>query len=94
MKCFDKMRHEGKSPIAIAFSCALKACAHVGAIVKCEETHDKISRLGWLEKDSVLGNYVVSMYAKCGALAKAKGALYELPVRDAVSWSLHIAGYT
>ena len=73
LKCFDKMRHVGRSPIAIAFICALKACADVGAVVKCKEIQNEINRLVWLERDSVLGNSVVNMYVEGGPLAKAEG---------------------
>ena len=46
--------------------------------------------MGWLERECVLGDSVVNMYAKCGAFAKAEGVLCELRVRG---WSSLIAGY-
>ena len=70
-----------------------KACVDVVAVVKGKQIPNEINRLGWLEREYVLGNSVVNMYAKCGALAKAEGVLYELLVRDVVSWSLLIARY-
>ena len=41
----------------------------------------------------MLGNALVSMYAKCDALTRAAQVLDELPVRDIVSWSALIVGY-
>ncbi|KAI5062732.1 hypothetical protein GOP47_0023271 [Adiantum capillus-veneris] len=93
LNCFEKMRCEGVPPNIVTFICILKACGTTSSIHKGEQIHDEIARQGLLEKDSTLGNALVDMYAKCGALAKARGVLNELPVRDVVSWSALIAGY-
>ena len=41
----------------------------------------------------MLGNALVDMYAKCGALVKARKTLEELPTRNIVSWNSLMAGY-
>ena len=77
------------SAIAIALICALEACAHVQVVVKSKEIH-AINRLGgW--RGNVLGNSLVNMYANCGVFGIVYGVLYELPIKDVVSWSSHIA---
>ena len=43
--------------------------------------------------DTVVGNTLVDMYAKCGIPAKAQEVLEELPIRNIVSWNALIAGY-
>ena len=94
LNCFDKMQsHEGLSPDVVTFTCILKACGKVGAISKGEEIHVEIVKKRFLEKDVVLGNALVDMYAKCGILVKAKQVLEDLPIRDIVSWNALIAGY-
>ncbi|KAH7315728.1 hypothetical protein KP509_21G062800 [Ceratopteris richardii] len=91
--CFEAMQHEGRSPDAVTFACALKACSGLGALEKGEKLHNVICLEGHLERDIVLGNALVDMYAKCGALVKARQVLKELPVRNTVSWNALITGY-
>ena len=93
LNCFERMQNEGLSPNAITFTCILKACASIGAIHKGRNIHDEVLRMGLLERDVVLGNALVDMYAKCGMLEKAHKVLKELPVRDVVSWCTLISGY-
>ena len=63
------------------------------AIDKGEQIYDEILRKGLLGKDVILGTMLVDMYAKSGALARAKVVLDKLPIRDVVSWSTLISRY-
>ncbi|KAH7294405.1 hypothetical protein KP509_28G069900 [Ceratopteris richardii] len=99
LKCFNKMQCEGLEPSVLTFLCVLKSCARLGALDKGNEIYDEIMRRGLLDKDYVefnqcLGNALVDMYAKCGALAKAMHIISELPVGDVVSWNAIIGGYS
>ena len=87
------MKNGGLSPDIVTFICILKACGSRGNVDKGEQIHDEIQRRGLLGKDSMLGNALVDMYAKCGALTRARQVLDELWVRDIVSWSTLIAGH-
>lgn len=93
MECFERMKGEGLSPDVMTFGCLLKACGSLKATEKGEEIHAEISAKGFLRKSAVLGNALVDMYAKCGALEKAEQVLCKLPVRNVVSWNTLIAGY-
>ncbi|MCO5580162.1 hypothetical protein L7F22_034029 [Adiantum nelumboides] len=93
LECFDRMQQEGIPPNAVTYLSILKACASIGAINEGKHVHDEILKQGLLEHDIVLGNALVDMYAKCGALPQARGVLKKLPFRDVVSWSALIAGY-
>jgi pentatricopeptide repeat protein len=46
-----------------------------------------------LERDPIVGNALVDMYAKCGSLDKAEQVFHKLQVQDLVSWTSLIAGY-
>ena len=87
------MQHEGIFSDAMTYACILKVCATIGAADKGKQIHDEIARQGLLQNDIVLGNALVSMYAKCGAGSKAQQVLNGLPCRDVVSWSALFAGY-
>ena len=93
LHCFEKMQKEGIHPDEITFSCILKACGITGALNKGEIIHEEIARRGFLEKNIVLGNALVDMYAKCGNLEKAQKVLEDLPFRDVISWNSLISGY-
>ena len=91
LDCFERMQNDGLSPDAITFICVLKT---MRSIEKGRRMHEEIVRRGLLEMDNImLGNVLVDMYAKCGALIDAQKVLKELPVRDIVSWNALIAGY-
>ena len=91
----ERMRNDGISPNPITLTSALKACGSSGSIGKGQQIHDEIVARGFLEKNIiVLGNALVGMYAKCGMLAEAQQMLERLPIRDVVSWSALIAGYS
>ena len=87
------MENEGHFANAMTFSSVLKACGNTGAIEKGKHAHRMIVSKGLLEKDIVLGNGLIDMYARCGMLAKAQEVLEELPFRNNVSWSALISGY-
>ena len=58
-----------------------------------EEIHAKMREQGLSKNSIVVGNAVIDMYAKCGALQRACEVFDELPQRDVVSWTALIAGY-
>jgi pentatricopeptide repeat protein len=66
-----------------------------GSLELGEELHAEIAagRDDLLENDAVLGNAVVDMYAKCGALAKARSVFDRLPTKNAIAWTSLISGY-
>lgn len=89
----EQMQLEGVSPNDSTFSCILKACASIGAIDKGQEMHAEIVKQG-LETDPFVGSTLVDMYSKHGSLTEAKYIFDELPLRNVVTWSSLIAGYT
>jgi pentatricopeptide repeat protein len=94
LDCFRKMCGEGVRPHPIAFAYALKACGRASAIDVGRGIHRDIMNNSVLAEDLALQNALVDMYARCGMLAKAKELLEGLPIRDIISWSALMAGYT
>ncbi|KAH7294551.1 hypothetical protein KP509_27G006800 [Ceratopteris richardii] len=91
--CFEKKQTGGISPNAITLACVLRACSLVKAVEKGKEIHAEVVQNGLLKADPFIGSAVVDMYAKCGALSKAKEVLKVLPERDVVVWNSLIVGY-
>ncbi|KAI5076844.1 hypothetical protein GOP47_0008909 [Adiantum capillus-veneris] len=93
LHCFEQMKSEGVLPNAMTFACALKACGSIGAFEKGKLVHSEMVRQGLLGYDTVLGNALVDMYAKCGALNKAQEVFEDLEAQNVASWNALLSGY-
>jgi pentatricopeptide repeat protein len=87
------MEAKGVPPDAVTYGCILKTCSILGALQIGESIVKQISKRGLLQNDVVLGNTLLDMYSKCGALKKALEVFEQLPVRDVVCWNVLIGGY-
>ncbi|KAI5066640.1 hypothetical protein GOP47_0019264 [Adiantum capillus-veneris] len=92
LECFHQMEQDGVSPNAITLTCILKACGSIGDLKKGQEIHAYVV-IEQYEHDTVVGNSLVGLYAKCGSLIEARDIFEELAVQDVVSWTVLIAGY-
>lgn len=90
--CFEQMLHKGISLNAVSFVCGLKACGIIGAADKGQELHVEIVSKG-LEKEILVGNALVDMYAKNGLFEAAEIVFENLCIRDVVGWTALLAGY-
>lgn len=71
----------------------IKGCGKQKDLVKGSSLHANIRGQGLLKDDVTLGNALLSMYVKCGAIAKAQETFDELPQRNLVTWNALITGY-
>ena len=94
LHCFQRMQLEALFPDAVTLTCILKACGISRATHKGQRIHVGIMSRNLLETDIVLGNAMIDMYGKCGELSKAQDVFHNLLIRDLVSWSALINGYT
>ncbi|KAI5080131.1 hypothetical protein GOP47_0005610 [Adiantum capillus-veneris] len=89
----EELDEESNATRFSSFLIGLKACALKKDLHQVTSIHTELRQSGLLQKDQYLGNTLVSVYAKCGALTKAREVLDGLPVRDAITWNALIAGY-
>lgn len=94
LACFKQLQLKGILPDAITFVCALRACSTICDIDEGRAIHAEIARHASLVRDLVVGNSLIDMYAKCGWLTIAQQVFDELSIKDLVSWTTLIAGYT
>lgn len=71
----------------------MKACAEQNDLHMGRKLHDDLCRRGLLEKNITVGNAIINMYAKCGALGKAQEVFDTLPLQDVITWNTLIGGY-
>ncbi|KAJ0014843.1 hypothetical protein Pint_20368 [Pistacia integerrima] len=90
---YYKMIQLGIEPTKFTFPFVLKACAGLRAIDDGEEIHGHVKRLG-LDKDIYVCTSLIDLYAKCGALTRAKEVFHGMFCRDIVAWNAMIAGFS
>ena len=71
----------------------LNESAKLGRIREGKDVHQHLLRSRFRDYQVVL-NSVVNMYAKCGCLEDARKVFDEMPVRDVVSWTALITGFS
>lgn len=94
LACLAEMERDGVCPNGTTYVCVLKACTNLGDIEKAQDIHIEVERRGLLEEDTIVGNTLVDIYARCGLLAMAAQVLEKLPVHNLVSWTALITGYS
>ncbi|KAI5055257.1 hypothetical protein GOP47_0030402 [Adiantum capillus-veneris] len=90
---FEKMLEKGISWDAVTLACILTVCGNPRAMRKGQALHVEAAKRGLLETHLSVGNALVDMYAKSGALEDSQKVFYSLPYRDNVSWNAFISGY-
>ncbi|KAJ8772245.1 hypothetical protein K2173_027422 [Erythroxylum novogranatense] len=71
----------------------LRACGSIGALVTGRELHAQIVK-DCTVSNEYLGSTLVWFYCKCGESRIASRVLHQMPLRDVVSWTAIISGYT
>ncbi|KAH7435552.1 hypothetical protein KP509_06G069000 [Ceratopteris richardii] len=94
LKLYEKMQLDNVIPNVATHVCGVKACGLVGATVNGQEIHAELSRCYLLEKNIVVGNSLIDMYAKWGWVAKAQEVFDKLTRVDVQSWNALISGYS
>ncbi|KAF5179777.1 Pentatricopeptide repeat-containing protein [Thalictrum thalictroides] len=76
----------------VTFASALAACSCPEALIEGKTIHGLIFRGGRIEH-LLLGNALITMYAKCGVMRYAKQVFQTMPQHDVVSWNALIGGH-
>eukprot|EP01018_Ginkgo_biloba_P034137 Gb_28030 [translate_table: standard] len=90
---FNKMQLSDVKPDSTTIKSVLPACAQLAALQQGKWIHNYISKSGF-ELDVALGTALIDMYTKCGKMEFARQLFDKMSVRDVVTWSTMIAGYS
>lgn len=77
----------------VTYSSALRASASLAALEPGLQIHSATVKTIY-DKDTVVGNSLIDMYAKCGRIKDARLVFDKLKQRDEVSWNAMISGYS
>ncbi|KAM3682370.1 hypothetical protein ACB098_12G068500 [Castanea mollissima] len=91
VKLFKEMMAAKMKPDEITVASVLSACAHLGSLDVGEAVHDYIRKHG-VKADVYVGNSLIDMYCKCGAVEKALEVFQEMKKKDSISWTSVISG--
>ncbi|KAI5072875.1 hypothetical protein GOP47_0012981 [Adiantum capillus-veneris] len=90
---YKRMQKERVSPDATTIVCSLRACASSQNVDMGLELHKQIDSQKF-SRDPFVGSTLVDMYSKFGLFEKAKETFDSLSVKEVVSWTALISGYS
>ncbi|GLJ23736.1 hypothetical protein SUGI_0450010 [Cryptomeria japonica] len=92
IRLYYQMKRTGQLADTYTFNFVLKACSALEALEEGRKIHDEIVRVG-CESDLYVGNGLVGLYCRCGAMEIARQVFDKMRKRDVVLWNTMIAGY-
>eukprot|EP00250_Pteridium_aquilinum_P008856 c18262_g1_i1 orf=172-3240(+) len=90
--CFKAMQENGIEPNKLTFFGLLSACTSSNALFEGKAFHRKIIECGF-DKEVLLGNALINMYGKCGAVEDALAVFDHMHAPDLTSWNAMISAY-
>lgn len=90
---FSEMRARGVSPVGPTLSALLGAAGATACLDTGKQIHCLAAK-SYNRSDPFLGNSLIAMYSKCGAVREAYRAFSEMPARDSISWNSMIMGFS
>lgn len=91
LKLFQHMMKANVKLDEITIASVLSACAQLGSLDVGLAVHEYIYRYD-IRADIYVGNALIDMYCKCGAVEKALEVFHEMKNKDSVSWTSVISG--
>ncbi|KAG7624833.1 putative pentatricopeptide repeat-containing protein mitochondrial [Arabidopsis thaliana] len=92
LELYEQMKSSGVCPDPFTLVSVLSSCAHLGAKKIGHEVGKLVESNGFVPNVFV-SNASISMYARCGNLAKARAVFDIMPVKSLVSWTAMIGCY-
>ncbi|KAI9122420.1 hypothetical protein K1719_006260 [Acacia pycnantha] len=80
-------------PTEVTYSSVLRACASLTSLKQGHQVHSLTVKTIY-DKDTVVANSLVDMYAKCGSILDSRIVFDRMRKRDEVSWNAMICGYS
>ncbi|GJS42670.1 pentatricopeptide repeat-containing protein [Tanacetum coccineum] len=90
---FRQMQMKGFKPDLLTLVSIASSIAQSRDFSSSKCVHGFILRRCWFDKDVIIGNTVVDMYAKLGDVDSARRLFEILSLKDVVSWNTMITGY-
>lgn len=89
---YEKLQQSGIEPDKITYTSIMSACASLTGLIDGRFIHACIVHSGY-ELDVIVGNALVNMYGRCGAMEDASSSFLKLQLHNVISWTAMIAAY-
>lgn len=89
----DLIDHGSMQADRTFYSKLLKRCTQMGKLREGKMVHAHVLNSQFTD-DLVIGNTILNMYAKCGSFEDARKVFDEMPLKDMVTWTALITGYS
>eukprot|EP01018_Ginkgo_biloba_P003994 Gb_27879 [translate_table: standard] len=86
------MDQRGIPPDFYTYASLLRACANMEALTEGKQIHAHIVSSG-TDQEELLGDRLVTMYAKCGSLVDARLVFDKMPKQNVFLWNVMITAY-
>ncbi|KAF8020900.1 hypothetical protein BT93_G1342 [Corymbia citriodora subsp. variegata] len=93
LSLFSNMLDHRLTATEVTYSGALCACAGLASLEPGNQIHSLTIKTTY-DKNTVVGNSLIDMYAKCGAVKEARLVFDRMRTRDEVSWNTMISAYS
>ncbi|XP_019450411.1 PREDICTED: pentatricopeptide repeat-containing protein At1g56690, mitochondrial-like [Lupinus angustifolius] len=90
---FARMQREGVALNFPSLISVLSVCASLATLDHGRQVHAQLVRSEF-DQDLYVASVLITMYVKCGDLAKAKQIFNWFPFKDVVMWNSMITGYS
>ncbi|RWR89563.1 pentatricopeptide repeat-containing protein, mitochondrial-like protein [Cinnamomum micranthum f. kanehirae] len=90
LKFMVSMISEGIQPDDFSYAICANACAALASMRTGSQIHASVVKSGF-HADTVIGNAIVDMYAKCGCVDSAKLFFHLIPSKDTFLWTAMIS---
>ncbi|KAH7366077.1 hypothetical protein KP509_18G062200 [Ceratopteris richardii] len=92
LKLHGMMKEDGVEPNEYTYASLLKACGVLQDLQTGKQLHEDARKKGFTSVYFV-GNTLVSMYTKCGAISDAVDAFVSLPESGVVAWNAMLSAF-
>ncbi|XP_065864958.1 putative pentatricopeptide repeat-containing protein At3g23330 [Euphorbia lathyris] len=92
LKVFMRIFRLTRGANYVTFTSALAACSNPEFVTEAKILHALVMITG-LQENLIVGNALITLYAKSGMMVEAKKAFQTICKRDVVSWNALIGGY-
>lgn len=86
IKIYSLLRAREINPDKLVLLAVAKACSTLRDTIKAKEVYEDAIRFGF-HSDTLLGNALIDMFAKCKCVEDARQVFDDIPVKDVVSWT-------
>ncbi|XP_078448553.1 pentatricopeptide repeat-containing protein At2g13600-like [Wolffia australiana] len=94
LRALAAMMVAGVKPNRFTLASAFSACSSLASLAEGKKAHCLMLKLGDDEADACVGNALIDMYAKCGAMDEARMVFFSMQgTRTVISWTTMIMGF-